>query len=470
MHLKAYLIIYVTIAASINVYAKTFRIGTNETYLSPNALYLADTLNDGDTIIIEAKDYKGNEALAVWKNNNLFIQGEGQGPHLIADGEYIRGKGIWVFAGNDITVSNIEFSGAVVPDMNGAGIRLDGIGMTAIDCFFHDNENGILTSNPDAGIITIESCEFDNNGFGDGFSHNLYIGRVDKLIFKYNYSHHTKIGHNLKSRAKVNIILYNRIMDEASGNSSRLIDLSNGGFALIMGNVLMQGPMAENGNLIGYGLEGLNNSGPHEFYCINNTMVNKRGGNVIFFDLNPDADFTNVSNNLIGGNGALNLENTVIANNNLLDNVIENFNFENDVDYNYKVTENSLGIDSGTALDSIYGYTLTPQYNYLHPASFEERNIYNGRIDVGAYEYENTNDIKQEESNFISIFPNPTSGPLYIKTADKEIDWIAIFDSYGRRVSARFKNNVNHLPSGYYMILFEYENNNYTYPIFIQKD
>ena len=89
----------------------------------------------------------------------LIDKRKGRHPKLDADGQYILGKGIWVLAGNNITVESIEFFGATVPDHNGAGIRLDGVGMNVQRCFFHDNENGILTSNPYAGEIIIEHSE-----------------------------------------------------------------------------------------------------------------------------------------------------------------------------------------------------------------------------------------------------------------------------------------------------------------------
>lgn len=38
----------------------------------------------------------------------------------------------------------IEFSGATVPDKNGAGIRQEGVPLTVRHCRFHDNENCIL--------------------------------------------------------------------------------------------------------------------------------------------------------------------------------------------------------------------------------------------------------------------------------------------------------------------------------------
>lgn len=49
---------------------------------------------------------------------------------------------------------------------------------------------------------------------------------LDKyLFFRFNYPHHAKIRHCLKSRAAKYIILYNRIMDETTSSSSQTIDL-----------------------------------------------------------------------------------------------------------------------------------------------------------------------------------------------------------------------------------------------------
>lgn len=126
-------------------------------------------------------------------------------------------------------MENIEFSGCAVPDKNGAGIRQEGANLTVRSCYFHDNENGILAGTVKNGPIWIEYSEFGYNGNGDGYSHNLYINNVDTLIFQFNYSHHAKIGHELKTRAHVNYILYNRLSDEVTGTASRNIDIPNGG-------------------------------------------------------------------------------------------------------------------------------------------------------------------------------------------------------------------------------------------------
>ncbi|MGI8958446.1 MAG: hypothetical protein ACR2IV_01530 [Bryobacteraceae bacterium] len=125
----------------------------------------------------------------------------------------------------------IEFSGAQIPvedGNNGAGIRISGQNMTIKNCYFHNNQDGILESNIAGSHIDIEFSEFANNGAGDGQSHNLYIGSVAALKFAFNYSHDAIVGHLLKSRAAVNYILYNRLTGE-NGTDSYEIDLPNGG-------------------------------------------------------------------------------------------------------------------------------------------------------------------------------------------------------------------------------------------------
>jgi len=365
---------------STTAYTTTYEVGPNQTYNTPHALYLAEVLSAGDTINIAAQDYSGIDALAAWKQDDLLIRGIGGRPHLIADGQYIWGKGIWVLFGDNITVDNIEFSGAAVPDKNGAGIRLDGIGMKIRRCYFHDNENGILTGNG-GGEVSIEFSEFAYNGFGDGQSHNLYINNVDRFIFRYNYSHHAVVGHNLKSRAAENIIEYNRIMDEDSGNSSRLIDLSNGGLTTILGNLFMQGPIATNRNLIGYGLEGLTKT-VNELYVYNNTMVNKRAS-CVFLHLASGTSRAEVINNIFAGTGTIISGSVDINTRNYISPTISDAGFTDEGSFDYQLTQNSPAIDYGTS-----SISPLPTKSYVHPVQSVNRAISNSTIDAGAYEYD----------------------------------------------------------------------------------
>ena len=97
---------------------------------------------------------------------------------------------------------------------------------------------------------------FAHNGPGPRHNHNLYVGRIAKLVVRRSWLHHARIGHNLKSRAAVTHILYNRIMDESDGYSSYAVDLPDGGDALLVGNIIQQGPHTENWALVSYAAGG----------------------------------------------------------------------------------------------------------------------------------------------------------------------------------------------------------------------
>jgi hypothetical protein len=181
----------------IQRYIPDLQVGPTRTYKVPSEA--SSVAKDGDIIEIDAGDYLGDTA--TWKQNNLMLRGVGGKVHLIANGQSAGGKAIWVIQGNNTTLENIEFSGATVPDQNGAGIRQEGNNLTVRFCYFHDNEEGILAGDNPSSEILIEYSEFGYNGFGDGYSHNLYINHIAKFTMQYCYSHHAKVGHLVKSRA-----------------------------------------------------------------------------------------------------------------------------------------------------------------------------------------------------------------------------------------------------------------------------
>ena len=127
---------------------------------------------------------------------------------LLTQGAAGEGKAIWVVRGGVMAVQGFDFVGAKVADKNGAGIRFEKGQLSIKDCTFTDNENGILTSSDKDAVLLIENSEFGNNGFGDGYSHNLYVGAIKKLTVTGSYFHHAKVGHLLKSRAAENHIFY----------------------------------------------------------------------------------------------------------------------------------------------------------------------------------------------------------------------------------------------------------------------
>lgn len=210
---------------------------------------------NGDTIHIAAGDYRGD--VTTWRASNLTICGVGGRARLFANGLNAQGKGIWVLSipnSATTTIINVEFHDAKVPDQNGAGIRLDGGSLVLRSTGFYDNENGILGGSGSANV-TIENSEFARNGFGDGYTHGIYIGDLNRLDVRSSFFYQTRIGHNLKSRAKENYIENSYFMDGPTGSASYQLDFPNGGVVFMRGNLIHKGPNADNTTSVSYGAE-----------------------------------------------------------------------------------------------------------------------------------------------------------------------------------------------------------------------
>lgn len=353
------------------------RVGPQRQLKRPSAA--AQIARDGDIIEIDAGNYDGDAA--VWRQHRLTIRGVGGRAHLRAKGAHAEGKAIWVIKGNDTTIESVEFSGAKVPHRNGAGIRLEGASLTVRGCYFHDNQNGILTGANQASDIVVEHSEFARNGFGDGQSHNLYIGNVRSFTLRFSYVHHALVGHNVKSRALRNHITYNRIMDENDGRSSYTVEFPNGGLAFVIGNVIQQGPATENSGIISYGAEGLTHP-LNELYFVNNTVVNDRSAGGVFLFVKAGADAARIVNNVFSGRGDL-LSGPGALRNNV---VAAKTDFVNPAGFDYQLKAGAAAIGRGVDPGSAYGFELRPSAEYAHKAEKRTRSR-SGKLDVGALEY-----------------------------------------------------------------------------------
>jgi hypothetical protein len=280
---------------------RTLLVGPARTYNVPSAA--AAAAQTGDRILIAPGDYRGD--VATWRAANLVICGDGGRARLFADGKDAQGKGIWVISpGNaaTTTVVNVEFHGAKVTDQNGAGIRHESGHLVLRNTGFYDNENGILGGSGPV-TVTIERSEFARNGYGDGYSHNIYIGNVDRLRVIASWFHEAKIGHNLKSRAKENIVEASYFMDGPAGTSSYLLDFPDGGIVFMRGNLLHKGPKADNTTSVAYGAE-RNMWTTNTVTLIHNTVVTTmgRGTFISFAGYTQQATLTA---NIFAGNAAL---------------------------------------------------------------------------------------------------------------------------------------------------------------------
>lgn len=434
--------------------ANQWQVGAGQTYTAPSQV--ASLVGNGDTVNIAAGTYPSD--VTNWTANDLLLRGVGGMALLESNGNAWGGKGIWVIQGDRTTVDHIGFSECAVPDQNGAGIRQEGHDLTVRHCYFHDNENGILAGAVNPSTILIEHSEFDHNGAGDGFSHNLYINGIDSLIFRYNYSHNAHMGHELKSRAHVNMIEYNRFSDEATGDASRDIDLPNGGRAYLIGNVIQQGPMTQNSNMVGFGLEGLTAPAPHELYAINNTMVNDHGTGS-FFSVAENV-LLKAYSNILAGSGAF-MTNTFTTTLDTAGNLrtldVSSVLFAAPDQYDYELMPGSpaqqIGIPAGLATS---GYPLVAVDEYVHPTDHQLR-CQQATLDAGAYQICTTG-IRERSTDAYRLWPNPTTGVVHI--AGHRTTSIQVIDAMGRTVRRANTTatettdlSLTDLPSGAYTIL-----------------
>lgn len=362
--------------------ANTIQVGPGKQYATPCAAIAAAAT--GDTIQIDTSgSYSGD--VCQWNTNSLTLTTSGPGRAVLnAAGKSSQGKAIWVISGNNTVVQNIEFTGAAVADLNGAGIRAEGQNLTIRNCFFHDNQEGILTDPGQNSTILIEFSEFARNGAGDGFSHNLYIGNIGHLIFRYNYSHSAFVGHLFKSRAAQNDILYNRFSDESDGTASYEIDISNGGKSFIIGNLIEQGPKTQNSAVIAYQEEGANLGNPdHELFVVSNTIVNDFTSGIFVL---VDGSVTTpaiIKDNIFTGPGGITTQSSAVQANNFTGNA----QFVNQAIFDYHLQSTSPAIDTGADPGSGGGTTLAPASQYVHPACAEGRSAAGKAPDIGAYEF-----------------------------------------------------------------------------------
>lgn len=254
-------------------------VGPGFEYETPSAA--AQAAQSGDLVVIHAGEYQND--YPVWRQDDLEIVGDGP-VRILGDEDFIpNGKALWITRGKRITIRGIEFAGARVRDLNGAGIRLEQGSLVVDGCTFRNNEMGLLTTDRRDIELTIRNSVFENNTqdyyrFGK-LGHNIYIGRIGYFELLDSEISAANTGHNVKSRAERTVLKNNRIFDTDSAAASYLVDLPNGGNALIENNVLVKKAASENQAMVSYGAEGveyLNN----QLELRNNVLISERPGTV----------------------------------------------------------------------------------------------------------------------------------------------------------------------------------------------
>ena len=347
--------------------ARVLRVGPGQRYRKP--CHAIAAARPGDEIEIDARGsalYRGD--VCAWSTNRLTIVGVHGRAHIDAAGKSSQGKAIWVIAGNDTTIENIEFSGARVPDQNGAAIRQEGANLLVEHCYFHDNQEGILAGDNPASSIVIDSSVFARNGAGDGFSHNLYINHVRSFTLRYSYSTDARVGHLVKSRALRNYILCDRLTG-GRGTDSYELDLPNGGLTYVIGTTIEQGTNTQNPNMLAYGEEGNLNPDSH-LYAVNDTFVNDLHHGDAIFAGSQVTQPVFAENDISTGSASFVSQGTARTPH---DCITSRPGFSDATHYDYRLTPTSRCRHIGVRPGSANGVSLTPRFQYVPTAGHTRR-------------------------------------------------------------------------------------------------
>ncbi|MBL4640059.1 MAG: hypothetical protein JKY57_05970 [Kordiimonadaceae bacterium] len=183
------------------------------------------------------------------KKHGVHISGT---EDTIFDGVAAGGKAAFVIASNDVTIEDITCRNITVKDRNGACVRFEGKNLTLRHVTFTDSENGVLAGgNP--GRILVEDSVFERNG-KDGRAHGIYVNGGELTILRSKFLSSKDEGHEIKSRAS-RLVIKDSIIASLEGNDSRLVDIANGGIAIIQNNLFVEGSKTVNWQLFSFGVE-----------------------------------------------------------------------------------------------------------------------------------------------------------------------------------------------------------------------
>jgi hypothetical protein len=228
------------VACSPSVSAKVLLVGPERSLHAPSDA--AALAQDGDVVRIDPGEYVD---CATWRANGLVLEAPDGAAHV--RDRACAGEAIWVIGGADVTVDNITFSGATVPDQNGAGIRAEGRDLTVRNSRFFDNENGILAAAVEGSTVLIEGSAFERNGkCAANCAHGVYVNGIARLKIVDSVFRDQRQGHHIKSAASALEVTGSTIEDGPDGTASYLIDVVSGGDVVIAGNVMHKGPQSEN--------------------------------------------------------------------------------------------------------------------------------------------------------------------------------------------------------------------------------
>jgi len=213
-------------------------VGEGKEFPVPSAA--AAAADSGDRIEIQPGQYFD---CATWKANNLEIVGTGPADQVVITDTTCAGKAIFILTGDNVTVRDVTLARARVPDGNGAGIRLEGDGLTLERVRFSNDQVGLLAGGAGVRTIRIAECQFEAGGRGG--DHPLYAVMVaEARLLRIEGSTFKGVLGGQISTAAVRTELAGNHIGAGTGNEPAVAVLSTGGSLVMEDNVFSVGPNA----------------------------------------------------------------------------------------------------------------------------------------------------------------------------------------------------------------------------------
>jgi hypothetical protein len=270
---------------------RVLTVGAGQQFASLNAALAVS--KDGDVIAVQAGTYTNDISTVT---HSVTIEGVGGLAHFQSTGLIANDKAILIDDAANLTIQNLEFSGAQVWDSNGAGIRYEAGNLVVKNSYFHDNQDGILGGAITGGNVTIDGSTFTHNGAGDGQTHAVYLGMINKLTVTNSFFQDQLGGSDVKSRAATTLVDHNQFIDNPLGDTNYQVDLPNGGNDTVSNNVILKSFTPENRAIIHFGGEVANPVG--SLLVQNNQFYALRDPSVIVMDQAPGQSVTLTNNGI----------------------------------------------------------------------------------------------------------------------------------------------------------------------------
>ena len=244
-----------------------------------------DGAADGDVVCIAAGTYELNAT-----SDRLIIDGKtitiaGQGGRAIFDSKITfsyaandprtntRPRGIVEVLkdSSDVTLQNLGFVGAKLPDVGtgGTGVQVWSGNVTVVNSLFVDNENGLFTagngptSGNGADDVVIQNSMFTQNGGTEGGArgrtHAIYSSGAASLTVEGSFFTDTRVGHHIKSNADETTVVGTTIDDGLANNyqdrASRSIELAKGNIGTVEDVAIFQRQNIPNAETISFAPE-----------------------------------------------------------------------------------------------------------------------------------------------------------------------------------------------------------------------